>query len=158
MTKLTIFIRDIYRYVPTLLFFLFIIPLHADQITYTNLTETIYKKNQHWITIQAEKKVDNFNDSVIKAFFNRKNYMRDNFYYENGILQFQNYQISFKYLFIYANTIYLTEASGELETDYSFRAKEAIIYPNYIEFKKFRYQKGKKHGSKIRFKFLTLIK
>lgn len=132
------------------LFLFFNTQLFATNITYTNFTENIYKKNRLYLTIKAQKKVENIKKDTKTLFFNRKKYISDNFYYEHGSVHHKAYDIGFKRMFIYAQNIYITEAKGVFG-QYHFRAKRVTVYKERIEFLNLFFQSKDKKGSRLKF-------
>ena len=134
------------------MFLLFTLSLYSHNIVFTNISEDIYKKNKFKYTITAQKKVENYRKDVKMLFFNRKKYVADNFYYEKGSIKTKRYNIGFERMFIYANKVYLFKVKGKVG-EYQFTAKKATIESSKIKFLSFRFQKGKRRGSKRNFVF-----
>jgi len=132
------------------LFFLLSVQLFSTNIIYTNITETIFKNNRLYLTIKAHKKVENIEKDRATLFLNRKKYMAENFYYENGSVRDKVYAIAFKRMFIYGQNIYMIQVEGAF-FKYTFRAKSATVYKNRIEFSNLFFESKNKKGSRLKF-------
>ena len=130
----------------------FSMPLFPTNITYSNLTETTFKKNESSLTIKAQKKVENIKKDVRTLFFNHKKYVSDNFYYEKGSVSHENYDVNFQRMFRYAQNLYLTKAQGSFFNT-TFRAKSMVIYKDKIVFKHIFFESKYKRGSRLKFTY-----
>lgn len=134
-----------------ILLFLFIpFPLLSTSMIFTNINESIYQENKFQYEIQAKIKVENFKKDVKLLFFNRKKYVSENFYYENGSVMNTKYDISFKRMFVYGQNIYLNQVRGSF-FKYTFHAKNAVIYKDKIVFSHIFFKTSHKQGSRLNF-------
>ncbi len=128
----------------------FTISLFPHKIVYTDITEKIYKKNEIQYTIKAKTKVENFKKDVKSLFLNRKKYVSQNFYYKDGLILNEKYNIRFKRMFIYGQNIYIKSAKGSFYK-YTFRAKKVVVYRDRIVFSHIFFKSSTKRGSKLKF-------
>ena len=131
---------------------LFTLSLFPNKIVYTDINEKIYKKNELQYTIKAKIKVENFKKDVKVLFFNRKKYVSQNFYYKDGLISNEKYNISFKRMFIYGQNIYIDNAKGSF-FKYTFRAKKVVVYRDKIVFSHIFFKSSTKKGSKLNFTY-----
>jgi len=110
--------------------------LYSSQLHFENIQEINFYKNKEPYIINAKIYVKNFSKKkILKFFLNRKRFMLENSFYEEGYFQTKYVKLFFKKAYKINNKIYLISVRAKIN-QFSVKAQDAIVYPNYICFNK----------------------